>query len=158
LDVCLILNSSVNAYRRLDPHFEAPNQIKASAIDRGSMVRIPIGNERSMRVEVRSIAPDANPYLALYALLRAGLEGSLDPSVLDASDARILPDNIYDAIKHFRASPLTGEILGECVRGKFADVKQNAADRSPRKLGSVIKSSEVVFHHEVTNQYLWNQF
>lgn len=31
LDLCLILNSSVNAYRRLDPHFEAPNQIKASA-------------------------------------------------------------------------------------------------------------------------------
>src|SRR6201996_3891955 len=55
-DICLLLNSSVNAYRRLDPHFEAPNQIKASAVDRGSMVRIPIGNERSSRVEVRSVA------------------------------------------------------------------------------------------------------
>ena len=43
-DICLMLNSSVNAYRRLDPHFEAPNQLKASAIDRGSMIRIPIGN------------------------------------------------------------------------------------------------------------------
>src|ERR1700747_3393430 len=47
LDLCLILNSSVNAYRRLDPHFEAPNQIKASATDRGSMIRIPIGNFNS---------------------------------------------------------------------------------------------------------------
>ncbi|MBC7871604.1 MAG: glutamine synthetase, partial [Chitinophagaceae bacterium] len=56
-EICLVLNPSVNAYRRLDPHYEAPNQIKASAIDRGSMVRIPIGNERSARVEVRSIAP-----------------------------------------------------------------------------------------------------
>src|ERR1700691_3287629 len=27
-DICLLLNASVNAYRRLDPHFEAPNQIK----------------------------------------------------------------------------------------------------------------------------------
>src|SRR5262249_36926297 len=43
-DLCLIMNSSVNAYRRLDPHYEAPNQIKVSASDRGSMVRIPIGN------------------------------------------------------------------------------------------------------------------
>src|SRR3954467_6292663 len=51
-DICLLLNPSVNAYRRLDPHFEAPNQIKASAVDRGSMVRIPIGNEKSSRVEV----------------------------------------------------------------------------------------------------------
>ncbi len=40
-DICLLLNPSVNAYRRLDPHFEAPNQIKASAVDRGSMIRIP---------------------------------------------------------------------------------------------------------------------
>ena len=66
LDICLILNPSVNAYRRLDPHFEAPNQIKASATDRGSMVRVPIGNSKSMRVEVRSVAPDANPYLTLF--------------------------------------------------------------------------------------------
>src|ERR1700738_2087467 len=59
-DICLLLNASVNAYRRLDPHFEAPNQIKASPVDRGSMIRIPIGNEKSSRVEVRSGGPDAN--------------------------------------------------------------------------------------------------
>src|SRR5207248_7103564 len=74
-DICLALNSSVNSYRRLDPAFEAPNQIKASANNRGAMVRIPFGNERSARVEVRSIAPDANPYLALFTLLRTGLDG-----------------------------------------------------------------------------------
>src|SRR6476646_6858302 len=93
LDLCLALNPSVNAYRRLDPHFEAPNQIKASAIDRGSMVRLPLGNSRSTRVEVRSIAPDVNPHLALYLLLKTGLEGPLTAPV--AADA-ILPDNIYD--------------------------------------------------------------
>ena len=74
-DICLMLNPSVNAYRRLDPHFEAPNQIKASAIDRGSMVRIPIGNERSMRVEVRSVAPDANPYMVMLSLFKTGPRG-----------------------------------------------------------------------------------
>ena len=71
-----MLNSSVNSYRRLDPHFEAPNQIKASAIDRGSMVRVPIGNERSMRTEVRSVAPDANPYMVMLAVFKTGLEGT----------------------------------------------------------------------------------
>src|SRR3989338_7197123 len=60
-EICLVLNSSVNAYRRLDPHFEAPNQIKVSAIDRGSMIREPAGNEKSARIELRSVAPDANP-------------------------------------------------------------------------------------------------
>ena len=74
-DICLLLNASVNAYRRLDPHFEAPNQIKASAVDRGSMVRIPIGNDKSMRVEVRSVGPDANPYLVMYSIFKSGIDG-----------------------------------------------------------------------------------
>src|SRR6185312_3049599 len=76
-DLCLVLNASVNAYRRLDPHFEAPNQIKASPVDRGSMVRIPIGNEKSSRIEVRSVGPDANPYMALYSIFRTGIEGQI---------------------------------------------------------------------------------
>ena len=155
LDVCLALNPSVNAYRRLDPHFEAPNQIKASAIDRGSMVRIPLGNERSTRVEVRSIAPDANPYLALYLMLRTGLEGPLSPA---SAEMRTLPDNIYDAIEPFRASSFVASALGAEVQAKYVELKQASADRCPRKLGGLIKRSEVQFHHEVTNQYLWNQF
>jgi transposase len=56
----LVLNASVNAYRRLDPHFEAPNQIKVSAIDRGSIIRTTPGNEKSARIEVRSVGPDTN--------------------------------------------------------------------------------------------------
>src|SRR5271166_4018379 len=77
LDLCLVFNSSVNAYRRLDPHFEAPNQIRASATDRGAMVRVPIGNHRSMRTEVRAVAPDANPYLALYGIFKTGIDGQI---------------------------------------------------------------------------------
>jgi glutamine synthetase len=160
-DICLVLNSSVNAYRRLDPHFEAPNQIKASAINRGAMVRIPLANEKSARIEVRSIGPDANPYLAIYVLLRTGLEGPL-PKEMDRdfrqSRTRFLPDNIYDAIRLFKASRFAGELLGESVQEKFAEVKQLQADRCPKALGSQIKASEVQFHHEVTNQYLWSCF
>jgi glutamine synthetase len=160
-DICLVFNSSVNAYRRLDPHYEAPNQIKASAINRGAMVRIPLGNEHSTRIEVRSIAPDANPYLALYVLLRTGLEGPLPEdaeSEIRRSRTRFLPDNIHDAIRLFKSSRFAAEILGERVHGKFAEVKQAAADRCPKALGSLIKASEIQFHHEVTNQYLWNIF
>ena len=160
-DICLILNSSVNAYRRLDPHFEAPNQIKASANDRGSMVRIPLGNEKSARIEVRSVAPDSNPYLTVYTLLRTGLEGPLpDPAEKESKRARtrFLPDNIHDAIRLFKASRVVAELLGENVQTRFAEVKQAAAERSPRALGNLIKVGEVQFHHEVTNQYLWNRF
>jgi glutamine synthetase len=154
-DLCLVLNPSVNAYRRLDPHFEAPNQIKASPIDRGSMVRIPIGNSKSARIEVRSIAPDANPYLAVYSLFKAGLEGKI---AADLSPDAILPDNIYDAINDFEASEFVKGILGCDVAEKYAGLKRASADRCPRLLGNRIKRAELRFHHEVTNQLLWNNF
>jgi glutamine synthetase len=160
-DICLILNSSVNSYRRLDPHFEAPNQIKASAINRGAMVRIPLGNETSARIEVRSIAPDANPYLAIYTLLRTGLEGPMPEDAeteIRRARTRFLPDNIYDAIRHFKSSDFISELLGADVQTKYAEVKQLSADRCPKALGAVIKTAEVQFHHEVTNQYLWSRF
>jgi glutamine synthetase len=158
LDLCLIFNSSVNAYRRLDPHFEAPNRLYASATDRGAMIRIPIGNERSMRTEVRAVAPDSNPYLVLLAIFKSGLEGdTADIKDLRNSERR-LPDNIYTAIDDFRNSSWISKLLGEDVKGRYADLKQASADRCPRLLGTVVKPSEVQFHHEVYNQFLWSQF
>ena len=94
LDLCLIFNSSVNAYRRLDPHFEAPNQIRASAVDRGAMIRVPIGNHRSMRTEVRAVAPDANPYLSLYSIFKTGIDGEISKQDGLRAGGRYLPDNI----------------------------------------------------------------
>src|SRR6195256_5670788 len=91
--VCLLMNASVNACRRLDPHFEAPNQLKASATDRGSMVRIPIGNSRSARIEVRSVGPDANPYMVLYSIFKTGVDGSIAKIPNLRSAKRYLPDN-----------------------------------------------------------------
>jgi len=157
-DLCLVFNSSVNAYRRLDPHFEAPNQLKASAVDRGAMIRIPIGNERSMRTEVRAVAPDANPYLVMYSIFKTGLEGTTAEIKNLRQAERYLPDNIYDALDNFRKAEWTSTLLGEDVKGRYADLKQASADRCPRMLGTFVKAQEVQFHHEVYNQFLWNQF
>jgi glutamine synthetase len=157
-DLCLLLNASVNAYRRLDPHFEAPNQIKASAVDRGSMIRIPIGNDKSMRVEVRSVSPDSNPYMVLYSIFKTGLDGETSKVKNLRQAERYLPDNIYDALTNFRNANWSTELLGEDVKGRYADLKQASADRCPRLLGTFVKGQEVQFHHEVYNQFLWNMF
>src|SRR5271163_3015395 len=156
--LCLLLNASVNAYRRLDPHFEAPNQIKASATDRGSMVRIPIGNERSARVEVRSVGPDANPYMVLYSVFRTGLDGHLAKIENLRQAERYLPDNIYTALDDFKGAEWTTTLLGADVKERYADLKQASADRCPRLLGTFVKAPEVQYHHDVHNQYLWNDF
>ncbi len=124
------------------------------------MVRIPLGNEKSARVEVRSIAPDSNPYLAIYSLLRTGIEGPLAEEDNDGKRprTRFLPDNIYDSVRLFKASRWAAELMGEEVHGKFADLKLASAERCPKALGTKVKRSEIQFHHEVTNQYLWSQF
>ncbi len=157
-DICLLLNSSVNAYRRLDPHFEAPNQIKASPVDRGSMIRIPIGNEKSSRVEVRSVAPDANPYLVMYSIFKSGLDGETAKIKNLRQAERYLPDNIYTALKNFEESDWSTKMLGADVKARFAELKRASADRCPRALGTFVKAHEVQYHHEVYNQFLWNMF
>ena len=157
-DTCLTFNASVNAYRRLDPHFEAPNQIKVSAVDRGAMVRIPLGNERSSRLEVRSVGPDANPYMVMLTVFKTGIDGKIAniPNLRQAD--RYLPDNIYDALADFRNSEWTTELFGADVKERYAELKQAAADRCPRLLGTFVKTPEVQYHHAVYNQYLWNKF
>jgi len=159
-EICLVLNSSVNSYRRLDPRYEAPNQIKFSFSDRSSMIRIPAGNSDSTRIEVRSVASDANPYLAIYTLLRIGLEGPKEVLVKKGKRqrTRTLPDNIFDAIRVFKYSDIMTKILGEEAKNNYSQLKEKTADRAQKELGRYVKKSEVIFHHEITNQYLWNEY
>lgn len=158
-ELCLIFNSSVNAYRRLDPNFEAPNKIQVSSKDRSSMIRIPEGNEKSTRIEIRSVAPDANPYMTLFAIIKTIFEGEKLKQDKDKRPrSRYLPGDINDAIKLFRSNEFIDKIIPIEAKEKYLKYKKAAADRSPNQLGTMVKTSEVIFHHEVTNQILWNQF
>jgi glutamine synthetase len=50
------------------------------------------------------------------------------------------------------------KLFGADVKGRYAELKRAATDRCPRNLGTIVKAQEVQFHHEVYNQFLWNQF
>jgi len=50
------------------------------------------------------------------------------------------------------------EVIGEDVKGRYVDLKEAAADRCSRQLGTFVKVPEVQYHHEVYNQFLWNMF
>ncbi|WP_261622895.1 type I glutamate--ammonia ligase [Nesterenkonia marinintestina] len=75
--VLAFTNPTVNSYRRLVKHFEAPVNMVYSQGNRSAAIRIPItgSNPKAKRLEFR--APDAasNPYLAFAAQLMAGLDG-----------------------------------------------------------------------------------
>ncbi|MCF8495303.1 MAG: type I glutamate--ammonia ligase [Alphaproteobacteria bacterium] len=69
-------NPTTNSYKRLVPGYEAPVLLAYSANNRSASCRIPhAGTQAGKRVEVRFPDPCANPYLALAAMLMAGLDG-----------------------------------------------------------------------------------
>ena len=109
-------------------------------------------------MEVRAVAPDANPYLVMLSVFKTGLDGEIAKIKNLRGAERYLPDNIYDALANFKSAPWTTALLGEDVKARYADLKQASADRCPRLLGTFVKAPEVQYHHEVYTQFLWNMF
>ncbi len=107
---------------------------------------------------MRSIAPDANPYLAMLSVFKTGLEGETSKIENLRQAERYLPDNIYTALEDWNKSEWVTTLLGEDVKGRYADLKKASADRCPRLLGTFVKTPEVQYHHAVYNQFLWNRF
>jgi glutamine synthetase len=91
---------TTNSYRRLVPGFEAPVNLLYSARNRSACVRIPVYNDnpRAKRVEYRPPDSSCNGYLALTAMLMAGLDGienQIDPGdPLEKDSYQMTPEEI----------------------------------------------------------------
>ncbi len=136
---CLITNPIVNSYKRIVPGFEAPCYISWSDSNRSTMIRIPAARGMKTRTEVRSVDVAANPYLAIAAILRAGLDGikgnckAVAPiydnlyAMDDAGRKKIgvdsLPADLNEAVKAFHKDPLIMEAMGEHVTTKITEAK-----------------------------------
>ncbi len=96
--------------------------------------------------------------MVLYSLFKTGLHGNTSDIANLRQAERYLPDNIYTALDDFRSADWTTELFGTDVKTRYADLKQASADRCPRLLGTIVKPSEIQFHHDVYNQLLWGQF
>jgi glutamine synthetase len=72
-----IVSPTVNSYKRLVPHYEAPIYLVWGKSNRSAAIRIPSynGSPLSKRIEYRPPDPSANPYLAISAVILAGLDG-----------------------------------------------------------------------------------
>ncbi len=86
-------NPTCNSYRRMRAGMDEPVMLTYAAFNRSAAIRIPFAAQASSkRIEIRFPDPSANPYLALVAILMAGLDGverKLEPG--DAMDR-----NLYD--------------------------------------------------------------
>lgn len=134
-----ICNPTVNSYKRLTPGFEAPVHIAWSASNRTPLVRVPTSRGMSTRVELRSVDPSANPYLALAVLLKAGLSGIQENKVvadpigkniyqmssteLGEQDIERLPATLYEAVSHLKKDSLMREAMGEHMYNNFITIR-----------------------------------
>jgi len=135
-----VTNPTVNSYKRLVPGYEAPCYVAWSAQNRSPLIRIPSARGLSTRVEVRSVDPSANPYLAMAVILEAGLEGirqNLTPPAAinrniyvmseeerKANGIANLPAALDDALTLLAKDKVAQEALGEHIYANFKEAKE----------------------------------
>jgi len=135
-----VTNPTVNSYKRLVPGYEAPCYVAWSAQNRSPLIRIPASRGLSTRVEVRSVDPAANPYLAMSVLLAAGLDGIKNnleaPKPIDrniyvmSKEERIengivdLPATLAQALDLLKADSTMKHALGEHLFEHFIEAKE----------------------------------
>lgn len=135
-----VTNPTVNSYKRLVPGYEAPCYVAWSARNRSPLIRIPASRGLSTRVEVRSVDPAANPYLAMAVLLKAGLDGIKNkltpPAPVDrniyvmSKEERIeegiidLPATLVQALDQLKSDEVIVAGLGEHIFEHFIEAKE----------------------------------
>ncbi|MFA1641329.1 type I glutamate--ammonia ligase [Chryseomicrobium imtechense] len=135
-----ITNPTVNSYKRLVPGYEAPVYVAWSGQNRSPLIRIPSSRGLSTRIEVRSVDPSANPYLAMAVILQAGLDGiknkltpppAVDRNIYNMNEKEReevgianLPGTLQSALKELSKNETVIQGLGEHIYHNFVEAKE----------------------------------
>ena len=135
-----VTNPTVNSYKRLVQGYEAPVYVAWSGKNRSPLVRVPAARGMSTRLELRSVDPSANPYLAMAVILKAGLEGIKNkltpPAPVDRNiyvmtrEERLaagivdLPGTLKEALDKLQEDEVILAALGEHIAGRFIEAKE----------------------------------
>ncbi len=113
------LASTPNAYRRYAPDLAIATKKSWAFENRYAAIRIPESNEKNMRIEHRVPAADANPYLAMAAVLAGvylGIKQKIDPGAECESQAAVeheFPRTLTETLNELEQDKALCEILGE---------------------------------------------
>jgi glutamine synthetase len=121
-EMTLMFAPYVNSYKRFVEGSFAPTAVAWGHDNRTCAMRV-VGHGEALRVENRLPGADINPYLALSAMIAAGLHGidaelPLEPPLEGnayQSDAPRVPTNLYEARDLFGASEVAREAFGSEV-------------------------------------------
>jgi glutamine synthetase len=127
-ELTLMYAPNINSYKRYVPGSFAPTAVKWGVDNRTCALRL-VGHGPSLRVENRVPGGDVNPYLAVAALIAAGLHGIDAELPLEAAfegnayatDAESVPHTLRDALALFEGSKLARESFGDEVLAHYAN-------------------------------------
>jgi glutamine synthetase len=137
-----VTTPSVNSYRRLKPHFWSGAFRCWGYDNREAAVRIPSNPvlPSPTHLELKTVDATANPYLALAAVIAAGLDGlqrgldpgepvAIDPGHLPEQERQHrnidrLPENLGEAIAQFRQNHTLMQTFGAELAQAFLAVRQ----------------------------------
>jgi len=132
---------TINSYKRFVSASWAPTKLAWSYDNRSAGFRI-VGNEKSLRIEMRICGADVNPYLVFAGALASGLDGirnqilpsePFDGNIYNASNAQDVPSTLGDAVRLFRNSKWANDTFGEDVvehYSHFYGLEQKAFDKN----------------------------
>jgi glutamine synthetase len=138
-----ITSPTTNSYRRLVPGYEAPINLVYSKRNRSACVRIPMysQSEKAKRIEFRPPDCSSNPYLALAAMLMAGLDGieneiepppPIETDIFELSeeerrDMRSTPGSLEEALDNLENDHdylLKGDVFTEDLLSMWIEYKR----------------------------------
>jgi glutamine synthetase len=128
-ELTLLFAPNINSYKRYVPGSFAPTAVKWGRDNRSCALRL-VGHGPSLRLENRVPGGDVNPYLAVAALIAAGLHGienklKLEPAFEGnayEADAEHVPHTLRDALELWEGSALAREVFGEDVVAHYANM------------------------------------
>jgi glutamine synthetase len=145
-EMCGVLASWPNSYKRLVPGFEAPVYVAWAFRNRSPLIRVPNFGKRktAARVEIRCPDPAGNPYLQFAVLCLSGLDGIQrnteppEPTELNVYKLTYeerkergivsLPESLSEALKEMEKSQLAKQALGEMLYENYLREKHREWD------------------------------
>lgn len=134
-ELLAMVASTVNSFSRLVPGFWAPTNATWGIENRTTALRVIPGSPKSLRVEYRIAAADANPYLGLAAALGSGLwgiENKIEPTAPIDGDAYAmkhpkklaLPATLWEAAQRLKQSAAARALFGDAFVDHYAATRE----------------------------------
>ncbi|HYD75427.1 glutamine synthetase family protein [Ramlibacter sp.] len=125
---------TINSYKRLVEGFWAPVKPTWGVDNRTASFRVIAGSPKSTRLETRCPGADINPYLAMAAVIAAGLHGVEQELELGtppitgtnqgAEDIPAAPRSLIETTRIFRQSAIARDWLGDAFVDHFAATRE----------------------------------